>query len=285
MTGSDGAPGALAPGPRRRGGFAGFFALRALQQRLPADAADLVLVNPTDYLLYSPLLPEVATGVVEARHIAVSLRRALPRVRLVLGRATDIDLAARTATVRAAGPGIPGAPTTLAWDRLAITPGSVTRQLPIPGVAEHGRGLKTLVEAVFLRDHLLGQLDLADAQPDAPAGRAERDALLTVVAGSRLHRHRTRGPDPAVAAHHRAPVELDGRRRRPLDARRRRAMVLPELGPDLGRRALALLRRRGVDVRLSVRVESVHDRSVGSATARRWPPGRWCGASGSRPTR
>ena len=70
-----------AAGPERQrivvvgGGFAGFFALRYLQRHVPAGRADLVLVNPTDYLLYSPLLPEVATGVVEARHIAVSLRR------------------------------------------------------------------------------------------------------------------------------------------------------------------------------------------------------------------
>ena len=157
------------------------FALRALQRRLPPETADLVLVNPTDYLLYSPLLPEVATGVVEARHIAVSLRlsaapgaaRARPGERRRPG--------ARTVSVQGSAPGAPSA-MTLSWDRLVLTPGSVTRQLPIPGVAEHGRGLKTLVEAVFLRDHLLAQLDLADAQPDTPAGRAERTALLTVVA-------------------------------------------------------------------------------------------------------
>ena len=78
---------AQADGPRPRvvvvgGGFAGFYALRRLQRSL-RGTAELVLVNPTDYLLYSPLLPEVATGVVEARHIAVSLRRSLPGVRLV----------------------------------------------------------------------------------------------------------------------------------------------------------------------------------------------------------
>src|ERR1700712_907094 len=81
------------------GGFAGFYALRHLQQHLRPDQAELVLVNPTDYLLYSPLLPEVATGVIEARHIAVSLRRALPRVRLALGHVTAADLGAQTVTV------------------------------------------------------------------------------------------------------------------------------------------------------------------------------------------
>jgi NADH dehydrogenase len=244
------------------GGFAGFYALRSLARHLPPDAAELVLVNPTDYLLYSPLLPEVATGVVEARHIAVSLRRALPRVRLVLGRVGHVDLDGRTVTVTPAGPGTATA-TRLLWDRLVLAPGSITRQLPVPGVAEHGRGLKTLVEAIFLRDHLLAQLDLADAQPDTPSGRAERAALLTVV---------------AVGAGY-TGTELVAQTQRWLRTIERRwsrtgagdvrwvlvdaaPMVLPELGPDLGRRALALLRRRGVDVRLSVRVEAADERGV-----------------------
>jgi NADH dehydrogenase len=244
------------------GGFAGFYALRHLERHLPAETADLVLVNPTDYLLYSPLLPEVATGVVEARHIAVSLRRALPRVRLVLGRVGDIDVDGRTVTVTPAGPGTAPA-TALSWDRLVITPGSVTRQLPVPGVAEHGRGLKTLVEAVFLRDHLLAQLDLADAQPDTSSGQAERAALLTVVAvgagytGTELVAQTQRWLRTIERRWSRTGA--DDVRWVLVDAA---PMVLPELGPDLGRRALALLRRRGVDVRLSVHVESADEHAV-----------------------
>jgi NADH:ubiquinone reductase (H+-translocating) len=159
------------------GGFAGFHALRYLQRHLPRGSADLVLVNPNDYLLYSPLLPEVATGVVEARHIAVSLRRTLRGVRLVLGRVTDVNLAARTVTVHRGD-----LVRQLSWDHVVLTPGSITRQFEIPGVPEHARGLKTLVEAVYLRDHLLEQLDLADAQPDTEEGRAARAEMLTVVA-------------------------------------------------------------------------------------------------------
>ena len=241
------------------GGFAGFFALRYLQRHVPAGRADLVLVNPTDYLLYSPLLPEVATGVVEARHIAVSLRRALPRVRLVLGRVTGVDLAGRAVSVDPVDDRRTDLDL-LPWDRLALVPGSVTRQIPVPGVPEHGRALKTLVEAVFLRDHLLEQLDLADALPDTPQGRAERAALLTVVAvgagytGTELVAQtqrwlrtierrwgRTRAEDV-----HWVLVDLAH-------------AVLPELGPELGRRTLDLLRRRGVDVRLEVSVKSADD--------------------------
>jgi NADH:quinone reductase (non-electrogenic) len=109
------------------GGFAGFFALHHLPRRLPLDAADLVLVSPDDYLLYSPSLPEVATGVVEARHIAVSLRRALPRVRRVLGRVTAVDLTGRQVTVQRGD-----VVSAMSWDRLARVPGSVTRRFDIP---------------------------------------------------------------------------------------------------------------------------------------------------------
>jgi NADH dehydrogenase len=245
------------------GGFAGFYASRRLQRALPPDAADLVLVNPTDYLLYSPLLPEVATGVVEARHVAVSLRRTLPRVRLVLGRVEAVDLAARSVTVAQGSRDGTAATVTLRWDRLALTLGSVTREFPIPGVPEHGRGLKTLVEAVFLRDHLLEQLDLADAAPDTAEGRSERAARLTVVAvgagytGTEL-----------VAQTQRWLRKIEGRwsRTRAQDVRwvlvDVAPAVLPELGAELGRRALHLLRRRGVDVRLEVSVVSVDETTV-----------------------
>ncbi|MGY1829874.1 NAD(P)/FAD-dependent oxidoreductase [Geodermatophilus sp. SYSU D01180] len=241
------------------GGFAGLTALRRLQRLLPPDAADLVLVTPTDYLLYSPLLPEVATGVVEARHIAVSLRRLLPRVRLVLGRVEDVDLAARSLTLRPAH----GTPTAMSWDRLLLMPGAVTRQVPVPGVPEHGRALKTLVEAVFLRDHLLEQLDLADALPDTPAGRAERAARLTVVAVGAGYT----GTE-VVAQTQRWLRRIEGRWDRTRAAEVRWVLVdlapavLPELGPELGRRALDVLARRGVDVRLRTSVVSADEDAV-----------------------
>jgi NADH dehydrogenase len=246
------------------GGFAGFNALRYLQRHVPADRPEMVLVNPTDYLLYSPLLPEVATGVIEARHIAVSLRRALPGVRLVLGRVTEVDLAGRSVTVEPVGPDAgPARDEVLSWDRLALAPGAVTRQIPVPGVAEHGRALKTLVEAVFLRDHLLEQLDLADAQPDTPAGRAERAPLLTVVAVGAGY---TGTELVAQTQRWLRTIERRWDRTRAEDVRwvlvDAAPTVLPELGPDLARRTLELLRRRGVEVRLQVSVQDVDDDTV-----------------------
>lgn len=261
--------GAARPGPAPvrvvvvGGGFAGFFALKHLARHLPRGTAELVLVTPTDHLLYSPLLPEVVTGVVEARHVAVSLRRALPGVRLVLGRVTAVDLDAHTVTVQAARTR-PGASRgaeheqVLTWDHLALTPGAVSRELGTAGVAEHGRGLKTLTEAVFIRDHLLEELDLADAEPDTPEGRARRRARLTVVAVGAGY---TGTEVVAQSQRWLRTIERRWDHTRADDVRwvlvDLATSVLPELGPTLGARALAVLQRRGVEVRLGVSVASV----------------------------
>ena len=245
------------------GGFAGFYALRHLERKLTAQQAELVLVNPTDYLLYSPLLPEVATGVVEARHIAVSLRRALPRVRLVLGHATAVDLVGRTVTVRSVPASGPAELHLEPFDRLVLATGSVTRQFDIPGVAEHARGLKTLIEAVYLRDHLLHQLDAADAEPDTPEGRARRRERLTVVAVGAGY---TGTEFVAQTQRWLRRIERRWSRTGAEDIRwilvDVAQAVLPELGPELGGLALDLLHDRGVDVRLGVSVAEAGDRTV-----------------------
>ncbi|MBO1753573.1 NAD(P)/FAD-dependent oxidoreductase [Allobranchiibius sp. CTAmp26] len=240
-------------------GFAGFHTLRRLERTLSPEQANLVLVAPSDYLLYSPLLPEVATGVLDPRDIAVSLRQTLRRTTPVFGHVTDVDFDSRTLTVL----GRDGTSGEQRWDRLVLTPGSVTREFDIPGVAEHARGLKTLEEATFLRNHVLGQLDLADALPDTPMGRQQRQELLTVVAvgagytGTEFvaqmqnwmyriaDRWSSFGPDDVrwllidLAPH-----------------------VLPELGPRLGAEAMKVLHRRGVEVRLTVSVASATATSV-----------------------
>lgn len=249
-------------------GFAGFHACKRLERLLRPETVELVLVSPTDYLLYSPLLPEVATGAIEPRHIAVSLRQALPRTRAILGHVTAVDLVKRTVSVqhtddtrRESGLDdgeAPGSSTSsVTWDRLVLTPGSVTRQFDIPGVAEHAHGFKTLGEALHLRDHVLAQLDLADACPGTPEGTAERQRRLTMVAVgagytgtefvAQMQRWLTTIADR---------WDLTG----PDDVRwvlvDVMEAVLPELGPRLGAAALEVLTRRGVDVRLGVTVKS-----------------------------
>lgn len=246
------------------GGFAGFHALRRLEKRLPPEAAELVLVNPTDYLLYSPLLPDVTAGVLEPRDIAVSLRQRLPRTRLVLGGATDVDVPARTLRVDLLGDGDRiSRRISLDWDRLVVVCGSVTRQFDIPGVAERAHGVKTLLEARYLRDHLLAQLDRADVLPDTPEGRAERQQRLTVIAVGAGY---TGTEIVAQLQHQLCAVTSRWERVLPADLRfvliDLAPAVLPELGQPLGDIALATLRRRGIDVRLGVTVKEARDTEI-----------------------
>src|SRR3954454_1216348 len=112
-------------------GFAGYHAARGLQKL--ASGAEIVLINPTDYFLYVPLLPEVAAGVLEPRRICVSLPDRLPKVKLVLGTVVDIDLEDHRVTW--ADP--EGRHGTTDFDRLVLSAGSVNKLLPIPGVAEY----------------------------------------------------------------------------------------------------------------------------------------------------
>src|SRR5262245_15699327 len=125
------------------GGFAGFHAARSLVRHMHGSA-ELVLVNPTDHLLYLPLLPEVAAGLLEPRRVAVSITAAMPSVRLVLGEVDGIDIAER----RLAYVDPEGGRGEMPYDRLVIAVGSVNKLLPVPGVAEHAHGFRGMSEAL-----------------------------------------------------------------------------------------------------------------------------------------
>ncbi|MEU4804734.1 NAD(P)/FAD-dependent oxidoreductase [Actinosynnema sp. NPDC023587] len=224
-------------------GFAGFHCLRALEKALPPGAADLVAVNPTDYMLYVPLLPEVAGGSLDPRRVAVPLRPALPRTRLVLAHATSVDPDARTCTAI----DVEGRSQVIDWDRIVLTAGSVTRLMSVPGVAEHALGFKSVAEAIYLRDHVLRQIELAEQDGD-PA----RTTFVVVGAGYTGTELVAQGQQMALAA-------ARGRKVPPIrwvlvDLAPR---VLPGLDERLSGPALKVLRRRGVDVRLETSVAEV----------------------------
>ena len=154
------------------GGFAGYYAARSLCSTVRAEA-EVVILNPTDYFLYLPLLPEVAAGVLDPRRVTVSIPGTAPRVDLVLGSASGVNMDEHRVSYLDAD----GRRASLAYDRLLITTGSVNKLLPIPGVAEHARGFRSIAEALYLRDHMIRQIELADSADDP----AERDARLTFV--------------------------------------------------------------------------------------------------------
>jgi NADH dehydrogenase len=222
------------------GGFAGFHAARTLSEQV-GDEVDVTLVNSTDYFLYLPLLPEVAAGVLEPRRVTVSLAASLPGVRCVLGEVKKVDLAGR----RLAACNPEDEPFELGYDRLVIAAGSVNKLLPIPGVTEHAHGFRGIPEALYFRDHVTRQIELADSTRD-PAERAARCTFVVVGAGY---------TGTEVVAHGSMMTAALARSRPGLRDQRIRWLlldtapnVLPGLDPRLGRTAARVLRKRGVEV-------------------------------------
>jgi NADH dehydrogenase len=263
------------PRPRPRivivgAGFAGHRAARVLS-RLMRGTAEIVLVNPTDYFLYTPLMPDVAAGVLEPRRITVPLAATLPKVRVLLGTVDRVDVNARRVhfTDPEDGRG------EVEYDQLILSVGSVNKLLPIPGVAEHARGFRSLPEALYLRDHLTRQVELASAA-SRPAERDARCTFVVVGAGYTGTEVAAAGQLLTRALLRRHP-ELAGQPLRwlLLDIAQR---VLPELDPKLSRTADKVLRGRGVDVRLETSVEEATPEGV-RLTDGEFVPARtlvWC---------
>ncbi|RSS66755.1 NAD(P)/FAD-dependent oxidoreductase [Streptomyces sp. WAC06614] len=229
-------------------GFAGVECIRRLERKLSPSEAEIALVTPNSYQLYLPLLPQVASGVLTPQSVAVSLRRSSRyRTRIIPGGVVGVDTRAKVCVVRS----ITGELTDRAYDHLVLAPGSITRTFDIPGLVENARGMKTLAEAAYLRDHVISQLDLADASEDE-AERAARLCFVVVGGGyagtetaaclQRLTQHAVkRYPrlDPRQITWHLLDLA---------------PKLMPELGDALGRAALDVLRRRGIQVSLGVSV-------------------------------
>ena len=233
-------------------GFAGLTAARGLLREL-GDAAEVVVIDARDHFLYLPLLPEVTTGVVEPRHIAVSLARTLPGARLVVGAVDRIDVAGRAVHWTDADGGR-GATT---YDRLVLTVGSVNRLLPIPGVCDHAHGYRGIAEALYLRDHLVRQVELAAAEPGDRAARCTFVVVGAGYTGTEVAAQGARFTAQLVKAY---PALRDQPMRwLLLDTAPR---VLPELDPRLSRTAHRVLRARGVEVRTGESVAEARADSV-----------------------
>jgi NADH:ubiquinone reductase (H+-translocating) len=155
------------------GGYSGFYTAFKLERLLRRNEAEVVIVDPLPYMTYQPFLPEVAAGSIEARHAIVPLRQHLKRTRVVTARVTGVDHANKTLTIT---PEI-GEAWTENYDNIVVTAGAVSRTFPIPGVADVAIGMKTIEEAVAVRDRLIDSMHIAANLPPGP----ERDRLLTVV--------------------------------------------------------------------------------------------------------
>src|SRR3954452_2071605 len=236
-------------------GFTGFECARHLARKLrrhQKDAArvDISIISPVDYMLYTPLLPDVAGGLVDPRFVTIPLANTLRDVQAIRGRVDGVDFDARTVTFTDPEE----RSRLLPWDRLVLTPGSVTRLFDVPGLAEYARGLKSTAEALYLRDHVLEQLELADVDDDA--GRAGARRTIVVVgasySGTELVLQLRALADSATKQMNSDPDDV---RFVLLDLAEQ---VMPEGGGKLGAAAQRVLKLRGIDVRLGVTLKEVH---------------------------
>jgi NADH dehydrogenase len=232
------------------GGFGGAAAARELEKVMPKQSARMVLVNETNFALYTPFLPEAAAGTLEPRHVVTPLRDILKRTYLRIGSIVGHDPEAKTVELRAKY----GETETLPYDQLLIALGSVSRTLPIPGLAEHAVGFKSLADAIYLRNHVVEALEEANATEDV----ARRDQLLTFVfvgggyAGLEALAELQDFAADAMESYPRA--RLHGMRWVLVEAADH---VLPEIDPELAAYALHELRGRGIDIRLNTTLEEV----------------------------
>ncbi len=246
------------------GGFGGFFAARQLERSMPAQSTRITLVNDVNFLLYTPFLPEAAAGTLEPRHVVTPLRDVLKETHLRLGVVTGRDAARRTVTMR----GQEGEEHELAYDQLVVAFGSVSRVLPIPGLEDHAVGFKTLADAIWLRNHVIESLELADATDNQEA----REALLSFVfvgggyAGLEALAELQDFAAEAMKFYPRA--RLHGMRWVLLEATGR---VLPEIDSELAERAMRDLRERGIDIRLGTTLEEVTASSARLSTGETIP--------------
>ncbi|MFH9013067.1 NAD(P)/FAD-dependent oxidoreductase [Streptomyces sp. NPDC017943] len=255
------------------GGYVGMYTALRLQRRLgrelDRDEVEITVVTPDPYMTYQPFLPEAAAGAISPRHVVVPLRRVLGRCRIIIGEATAVDHGKRTATVTTLATEEEGTDgQRLAYDHLVLAPGSVSRTLPVPGLADHGIGFKTVEEAIGLRNHVIEQMDIASSTRDP----AVRDAALTFVfVGGGYAGVEALGEleDMArYAARHYHNVRPEDMKWILVEASDR---ILPEVGEEMGRYTVTELRRRNIDVRLETRLESCADRVAVLSDGARFP--------------
>jgi NADH dehydrogenase len=244
------------------GGFAGIATAVRLERRLRRDEAELSLVNRENFSVFTPMLPEVSSGGLEARHIVTPIRAQLKRTRFLLGDVHGVDLEARAVTVEHS---IVGTRTTLAYDHLVFALGSVTSTFDLPGVAERSLPLKTLEDADRLRNHVIAMLEIADVTSDP----VERERLLTFVfvgggftgveaAGEMVDFFKSVFPlYRSIARGEIKVVLVEGGRK-----------LLPDLQAGMGEYSAKALTRRRVEVVLGDMVRGIDERGLLLASGR-----------------
>lgn len=238
------------------GGYVGLYTAFKLQKKIANSGGIVTLVDPLPYMTYQPFLPEVAGGSIEPRHAVVSHRKHLKQTELIEGSVTNIDHANRKAVI---APSDGGAPFEIDYQDVVLAAGAVTRTFPIKGLAEAGIGLKTIEEAVELRNQVLSLIERASTETDVEA----RKRMLTfVVVGGGFAGIETIAELEDMA---RAAVKLNAR----IDESEIRFVlveamgrIMPEVTESQALWVVDHLRSRGIEVLLNTSLDNAEGRGI-----------------------
>ena len=268
------------------GGYVGMYTALRLQKKLRHELrrgeVAITVIDPQSYMTYQPFLPEAAAGNLEPRHVVAPLRRVLRHCRILNGYVTRIDHASRRVTVRPAGAQTAGVPERdVGYDLLVVALGSISRTLPIPGLADNGIGFKTVEEAIFLRNHVLHQLDIAASNPEDERVRRQALTFVFVGAGFAGVEAMAELEDMARDACRWYPsIDPGDMRWLMVEATDR---ILPEVGPEMGRWTAEALRRRGIEVRLKTLLKSAEGRHIVLSDGEEFSAGTLVWTAGVKP--
>lgn len=261
------------------GGFAGVYAALRLEKKFAReDNVEITLISDENFMLFTPMLPEVPSSSIEAKHIVSPLRAFFRKVKFQNKEVQSIDLARRV-VVAAHCPACER--NDLRFDHLVLALGSKTNFQNIPGLADHAFPMKTLGDAMMLRNHIIDVFEHADLQEDS---RTREGMLTFVVAGGGFAGVETVAElrDFALAA------QSFYKNVRPQEVRvllvHSGACILPEIGESLADYALKKLMEKGVEVRLNTRVTSATAEWVDLGTKERIPTNTLIWTAGVKPS-
>ena len=237
------------------GGFGGAFTAKYLRRYAPRDW-DIELINSTNYFVFQPLLPEVASGTISAPDAVTPLRHMLPGVKVRMADVVGVNRDSREVKFLQ---GSKRVPLRIKYDHLVIAIGQQTNLARTPGIAEHSLSMRDLADAHTLRNHVIQCLEHADVTEDA---ELKRRLLTFVVAGGGFSGVETTGE--LLEMIHRTLKSYPNVQ--PDDIRavlvQRGQRILPELIPRLGEYAQRKLSGRGVEILLGKSITSATSTAV-----------------------
>jgi NADH:ubiquinone reductase (H+-translocating) len=255
------------------GGFAGITLAQQLERRLP-PGWKLTLVSQENFITFNPLLPEVVGASILPGHVIAPHRQMIHCSNVCMAQVTEIDYEARQVHYLGEGSGV------LGYDQLVLACGVNANLDLVKGMSQHALPLKTLGDALFLRNRVVSRLEQAELQPNPEARRwlttfvvigggfsgVETAGVLTDFLRASLRYYPRIQPDDIRV------VLLHGQNR-----------LLPELSPSLGEFAGRKMRMHGLDVRLETRASRIDDRAVTLASGEIIPAGTVICTIGTQP--